>query len=63
MSDVIRIKLYVGTGFAGVSHQDVYEHPREDWEEMTEKEREDFLDELAVDYRNERCECSAYVIE
>lgn len=63
MSEFVRIQLYVGTGFAGASHRDIYEHPREDWEEMTEGEREAFLDELAAEYLNERCECSASVIE
>jgi len=63
MSDVIKIALYVGTGFAGCKHEDVYEMPREDWDSMSEKERDDLLNELAVEYRAERIECSAWVID
>lgn len=63
MSDTVKIKLYVGTGFAGAKHEDIYEHPRDEWEAMTDKEREEMLDELAVEYRNERIECAAWVID
>jgi len=63
MSDMIKIKVHIGTGFAGCTHDDVYEYPRESWEAMTEREREDLLDEFAIEFRNERIECSSWVID
>lgn len=63
MNDVVRIKLYVDTGFYGAKHEDVYEHPRSEWNEMTQQEREELLEELAVEFRNERVDCSAWVME
>ena len=61
MSDVVKIKLYVGTGFHGAEHEDYYEYPRDEWEAMSEDERGNVLNELAVEYLHERCECSAWV--
>lgn len=63
MSDVVRIKLYVGTGFANCQHEDIFEIESEVWENMTEDERDKLLDELAVDFRNDVIDCSAWVIE
>lgn len=63
MSDVVRIKLYVGTGFAGCQHEDIIKIERKVWEEMSRKEQEAFLDESAVDFRNNVIDCSAWVVE
>lgn len=63
MGDVVRIKLYIGTGFASCQHEDIIEIESEVWEDMTEDERDELLDELAVDFRNNVIECSAWVIE
>lgn len=43
--------------------KDIIEIDREVWEEMSQKEQEDFLDEAAVDFRNNVIDCSAWVIE
>lgn len=61
MKDYVKIKLYVCTGWAGVDHVDYYEHPRDEWEAMSEAEREEVLNELAVEFLHERCKCSAWV--
>lgn len=63
MSDVVRIKLYVGTGFAGCQHEDIIEVRKKYWKDMSKEEQEDFLDEAAVDFRNNVIDCSAWVIE
>lgn len=59
----VTIKMYVNTGFAGVKHEDSFEVDREDWESMSDQEKEKFLDERAVDYLHNSCECGAYVEE
>lgn len=63
MGDIVRIKLYVGTGFAACQHEDIFEIESEVWENMTEDERDKLLDELAVDFRNNVIDCSAWVLE
>lgn len=63
MSDTIKIKLHVGTGFANCQHEDTLEIDKEVWEEMSEQERDDFLDEAAIDFRNNVIECGAWIIE
>lgn len=61
MSDTVKIRLLVNTGFPTAKHKGVHELPRDDWEAMTEQEREDFLDDLATSFRDSRIECSAWV--
>lgn len=63
MKDYVKIRLYVGTGFHGAEHEGYDEYPRDEWEAMSEDEREKVLNELAVEYLHERCECSAWVME
>lgn len=63
MSDVVRIKLYVGTGFASCDHEDTIEVDKEYWNEMSQEEQEKFLDDTIIDFRNNVIECSAWVIE
>lgn len=45
MSDAVRIRLFVDTGFAGATHEDEIEIPRDEWEQMDEEVRNDFLTE------------------
>lgn len=61
MSDYIKIRLYVGTGFAGCVHEDSVDFPREEWEAMTNEEQEKILNRFATEYLHERCECGAWV--
>ena len=63
MTDTIKIKLYVGTGFANCKHEDIFEINREQWEGMSADEQENLMDELAVDFRDNVIECSAWVVE
>lgn len=63
MSDTVRIKIHVGTGFAGASHEDIYELSREEWEEMSTQQQEELLDELAIEFRNNVIDCGAWVME
>ena len=63
MSDMIKIRLYVGTGFAGANHEDVYEVEREGWESLTEEQKEKELDQMAQDYLWNCIECAAWVVE
>ena len=63
MSEYVKIRLYVGTGYAGCDHEDVYEYPREEWEAMSKEQQEELLNELVTEYLFERCECAAWVEE
>jgi hypothetical protein len=63
MSDMIKIRLYVGTGFATANHQDVCEVERTWWESLTEKEQEKELDRMALEFLWNCVECSAWVLE
>lgn len=63
MSDVVRIKVYVYTGYPSAKYEDIIEVDTEDWEAMPEGEREELLDEFAQEFLNDRIECGAYVIE
>lgn len=58
MSDVVRIKLYVGP-----SAEDTIEVDKEYWDEMSEEERGKFMYSAAVDFRNNVIECSAWVLD
>jgi len=55
--------MYVGTGYEGCDHEDVYEYPREEWEAMSKEQQEKLLNELATEYLFERCEYGAWVEE
>jgi hypothetical protein len=63
MSDTVKIKMHVGTGFAGASHKDEHEVEREWWESLSEKDQDKFLDEIASDFLHNCVECSAWVVE
>lgn len=58
-----KIKLYVNTGCAGCKHIDYHDIPDDEWDEMTEKEREELLDELAQDYLVNHIDYGAFVVE
>lgn len=62
MSDMVKIKLYVGTGFASAHHEDITEVDREWWESLTEEERDKELDQMATEYLWNCVECGAWVI-
>jgi hypothetical protein len=61
--DKVKIKLYIGTGYAGCDHTDYEYVDRSEWETMTEKERDAYLDEAANTHLQNNIEYSAYVVE
>ena len=63
MSSVVRIRLHVGSGYAGADHEDVVEIDKEEWESMSEEQQNSLMDDLVIDFRNNVIECSAWVIE
>jgi nitrogen regulatory protein PII-like uncharacterized protein len=63
MSDTVKIKITVETGFAGATHTDYDEVDREDWDAMTKDEQEEYLDQAATDLRDNYVSCNAYVME
>lgn len=63
MSDKIRIKLYVDTGYPTAKHEDHEEVDRAWWNSLSEKERDEWLDQAAQDYMSNCIEYGAYVDE
>jgi hypothetical protein len=63
MSDTVKIKITVETGFASATHTDYDEVDREDWDAMTKDEQEKYLDQAATDLRDNYVSCNAYVVE
>ena len=57
-----RIKMHIGTGYAGADHVD-FIHVPDEWDEMTEKERQSYLDEVAKDFLGNNIEYSAWVVD
>lgn len=54
------IKLHVSTGWANGDYKEEIELP-EEWDSLSEDEKEAFLNDVAVDYLHECCEVSAWV--
>jgi hypothetical protein len=63
MSDTVKIKITVETGFANATHTDYDEVDREDWDAMTKDEQEEYLDQAATDLRDNYVSCNAHVVE
>lgn len=63
MSKTVKIKVVIDTPFVGGTITDYEEVDREDWDEMTEKERNDLLDDLAKDYLENNIGYWAEVVE
>jgi len=62
--DVVRIK--VGVSMRAVhnsTQEDILEVPRSEWDAMTDKEREEYLDQAAQDHLANEVEAYAYVAE
>lgn len=56
-----RIKLFISTGFTGCGYKDYYDYPDEDWDELTEDDKEKELDQLAQDFLGNHIDFGAYV--
>ena len=61
MKDKVKIHMYVNTGFAGAKHKDFILIDRDEWEEMSEEERDDYLDDTAREYMDNCIDFGAYV--
>ncbi len=63
MVEMVKIRLYTGTGFAGANHEDYIEVKKDEWESLTKDEQEKELDQMALDYLWNHVECAAWVEE
>jgi hypothetical protein len=63
MSKNVRIKVWLDTGFANGAREQVEEIDRGLWEEMTEDEQGEYLDDCAIAMRDNYISCGAAVIE
>lgn len=57
------IKMNLSIGYAGADRNDEEYIDDEEWEAMTEKERNQLLDELSTDWANNFIEIAAWVEE
>lgn len=58
-----KIKMYVSTGFANCEHRDEFYIDQEEWDSMSEREKEDMLDDLATNLMQNTIDYGAYVVE
>jgi len=63
MSDQVKIKLFIGTGYANADHKDEEYIDRAEWEAMSDGEQEAYLEQAALDFLHNHIEYSAYVEE
>lgn len=50
MKDTVKIKVWISTNKVGSKCSDVVEFDREEWESMSDKDKEDALQYAAFDY-------------
>lgn len=58
-----KIILWIDTGFAGCDRRDVEYVDDAVWAEMSEEEREEYLEDAATEYSNNYISCGAYVAD
>ena len=63
MSEVVRIKIVVHTGFAACKHEDIWEVDKEWWDSLTVAQQERALDDYAAEFRNNVIDVSVWVME
>jgi hypothetical protein len=63
MSDMIKIRLYVGTGFVGCNHEDIWEVRRDWWEALSEDQKEKELDQMGMEFAFSYIDVGASVME
>lgn len=52
-TEPVRVKLWVDTQYVGTKREDEVEIEREGWDDRTQDERIEYLDELAAEFRDE----------
>ena len=57
-----RIKMTVSTGWANGDHVD-YEELPQFWDELSEEDKEGYLNTCATDYLNECCDSCAVLVD
>lgn len=62
MSLLVKIRMVVETGIVGGNYEEDLEIYRETWESMDKEEQEQFLNDVAIDFKNEVISCSAWVV-
>jgi len=50
MKDIVKIKVWISTNKVGSECSDVVEFDREEWESMSDKDKEDVLQDAAFNY-------------
>lgn len=63
MSEYVKIRLYINTGFVGAKYEDYQEVERNYWEALTPQQQENFMNEMALEFMHNLIECGAYVVE
>jgi hypothetical protein len=62
-TEYVRVRLVVSIGFDSATREDEIEIPREQWNDMTEAERDDMLSEAVQELLNEYSESYYEVLE
>lgn len=57
-----KIKMHIGTGYAGAEHVDFVNVP-DDWDEMSEQGRQRLLDEHAEEFLANNIEYGAWLVD
>ena len=57
-----RIKVYVCTNKTGSKVEDEFDAP-EDWDQMDDTERDEYLDQVAQDHLSNSADFGAYVVD
>ncbi len=60
---MVKIKLWADTGYTGCNHDDYEEVPDKEWNAMTEKEKEDYLNDMASIHLHNHIDYGACVVE
>lgn len=63
MNDKVKIKLTLSIGFPTATRIETIEVDREDWEEMSEDDREQFLDDEAQHMINNYADVHEKIVE
>lgn len=63
MSEVVRIKVVVNTGFATCKHEDIWEVDKGWWDSLSPEEQEKEMNECAMDFMHNVIEVAAWVVE